>query len=312
MPIDPRVAELPGFVLLREKLPRLHDEIDRLIASSAYGVRPNGPALDQMAGFIEPAELGAFIEAVDLFYEKHPWPRTTLISLLQNPRLSRKDLLDGDRFPTVYRNVADQLDEILQFKHLWSAHGSVSDLVATLVGQPAFGRLDGASVGRIVYALKNQADQESLAAAEFSVLLAVDWERNAVPSTTLADLVAQRIVDPAVATELLKKVVATRKYPFFQIDLLAHVLESVDDRAFRSYLLGAQTGTLSTTSLDKLLLRLAETNPHGFATLYLRNRSAFKKKFQPAGMFSSEKEIYRLCWNKIGLWDKLMTTFFPG
>ena len=59
MSIDPRVAELPGFVLLRDKLPRLHDEIDRLVASSAFGVRPNGPALDQMAGFIEPAELGA-------------------------------------------------------------------------------------------------------------------------------------------------------------------------------------------------------------------------------------------------------------
>lgn len=312
MSIDPRVAELPGFVLLRDKLPRLHDEIDRLVASSAFGVRPNGPALDQMAGFIEPAELGAFVQAVDLFYEKHPWPRTTLISLLQNTRLSRKDLLDGDRFPTVYRNVVDQLDEILQFKHLWSAHGSVSDLVATIVGQPAFARLDGASVGRLAYTLKNQADQESLAAAEFSVLLAVDWERNAVPSTTLADLVAQRIVDPAVAPALLKKFVACARYPFFQIDLLAHALESVDDRTFRSYVLGVTAAAVSSTNLDKLFLQLAQTNPHGFANLFLRNRSTFKAKFQPTGMFSSEKEIYRICWNKIGLWDKLMATFFPG
>lgn len=312
MPTDPRVAELPGFVLLRDKLPRLHDEIDRLVASSLFGVRPNGPALDQMAGFIELAELAAFVGAVDLFYEKHAWPRTTLISLLQNSRLSRKDLLDGDRFPMIYRNVVEQLDELLQFKHLWNAHGSVSDLVATVVGQPAFARLDGTSLGRLVYALKNQADQESLAAAEFSVLIAIDWARNATQAITLADLVAQRMVEPAVAAELLKKIAETDKYPFFQIDLLAHALESVDEPAFRSYLLGPRTGTISTTSLDKLLLRLAQSNPNGFARLFLRSRSAFKKKFQPAGMFTSEKEIYRLCWGKVGLWDKIMATFFPG
>ncbi len=312
MPQDPRVAELPGFVLLRERLPRFHDEVARLVAASTFGVRPNGPALDQIAEFVEPGELEAFAAAVDLFYEKHPWPRTTLISLLQNSRLSRTNLIDGDRLPTIYRNAVEQLDEILQFKHLWTAHGSVSELVATIVGQPAFARLDGASVGKLAYALKNQADQESLAAAEFSVLLAVDWARNAVPSTTLADLLAQRMVEPAVAAELLKKVAEADKYPFFQIDLLAHALESVDEPAFRSYLLGPRTGTLSTTSLDKLLLRLAQSNPNGFARLFLRSRSAFKKKFQPAGMFPSEKEIYRLCWGKVGLWDKVMATFFPG
>lgn len=312
MPQDPRVAELPGFVLLREKLPRFRDEVARLVASSSFGLRPIGPALDQIAEFVDPSELLAFAAAVDLFYEKHPWPRTTLISLLQNSRLPRNGLIDGDRFPTIYRNVVEQLDELLQFKHLWTAHGSVSDLVATIVGQPAFARLDGASVGRLVYALKNQADQESLAAAEFSVLLAVDWARNAVPSTTLADLLAQRMVEPAIAAELLKKVAESDKYPFFQIDLLAHALESVDEPAFRSYLLGPRTGTLSTTSLDKLLLRLAQSNPNGFARLFLRGRSTFKKKFQPAGMFTSEKEIYRLCWGKVGLWDKLMATFFPG
>lgn len=312
MPQDPRVAELPGFVLLREKLSRFHDEVARLVASSSFGLRPNGPALDQIAEFVEHGELEAFAAAVDLFYEKHPWPRTTLISLLQNSRLPRKDLIDGDRLPTIYRNLADQFDEILQFKHLWTAHGSVSDLVATIVGQPAFARLDAPSIGKLVYALKNQADQESLAAAEFSVLLAVDWQRNSVPSTTLADLVAQRIVEPAVAAELLKKIVEADKYPFFQIDLLAHVLESADGQSFRSYLLGPRTATLSTTSLDKLLLRLAQSNPNEFARLFLRSRSTFRKKFQPAGMFASEKEIYRLCWGKVGLWDKLMATFFPG
>lgn len=312
MPIDPRVAELPGFVLLRDKLPRLHDEIDRLVASSLFGVRPNGPALDQMAGFIELAELAAFVGAVDLFYEKHPWPRTTVISLLQNPRLSRKELLDGDRFPMVYRNVVQQLDEILQYKHLWTTHGSIGDLMATLVGQPAFARLDGTSLHGLVFALKNQADQESLAEAEFSVLLAIDWERNATQAITLADLVSQRLVEPAVATALLKKFLACARYPFFQIDLLAHVLESVDDRAFRSYALGVTAATVSSMTLDKLLLHLAQTNPHGFANLFLRNRTAMKKKFQPIGMFSSEKEIYRICWGKIGFWDKLMATFFPG
>ncbi|MEI6510896.1 MAG: hypothetical protein WCO25_02520 [Candidatus Uhrbacteria bacterium] len=312
MPTDPRIAELPGFVLLRDKLPRLHDEIDRLVASSVFGVRPSGPALDQMAGFIELAELGAFVQAVDLFYEKHPWPRTTVISLLQNPRLSRKELLDGDRYSMVYRNAVQQLDEILQYKHLWAAHGSASDLMATIVSQPAFSRLDGSTVHGLVFALKNQADQESLAEAEFALLLAIDWTRNASPAITLADLVAQRMVEPAVAVALLQKIVETTRYPFFQIDLLAHVLESVPENTFRGYLLGPKTSNVPSPSLDKLLLHLAQTNPHAFANLFLRHRSTFKKKFQPTGMFSSEKEIYRICWGKIGLWDKIMATFFPG
>ena len=314
MPTDPRVAQLPGFVLLREKLPRLHEETERLVAASSFGLRPSGPALDQIATFIEPDELAAFTAAVDLFYEKHPWPRTTVISLLQNPRLPRKELLDGDRFPTVYRNAVQQMDEILQYKHLWSAHGSATELFATVVGQPAFARLDGASVSTLVYALKNQSDQESLAEAEFSMLLAVDWARNAVPASTLADLVAQRLVDPSVAASVLRKVAEAGRYPFFQVDLLLHALESVPANDFRAFVLRLNKDLVPSNLLNALLLRLAEINPHGFATIFLCHRSVFKKAFGPTGnfLFQNEQLVQKACWKKAGMWDKLVATFFPG
>lgn len=293
---------------LTAAFPEQPEVLFAFIKGSGGGLDVFGDVLEQQIQQIPQVSLGVFVRALDGLSPKEYWPRKVVTALLCRNDIDPRSYISSAEFPSLYRNIVHHFSVSVAGVQA-DAFDPVKVLTA-LMDDPAFVQLDAKAIAELAREIGNLKRQEDLAPVKIVLLERLDWQSTMYFSERFFVGIPEQRLSEDHAIHMLERMRVMGRYPFTDVGYLIALACSLTPQRRNAFLLRDMSRLLTTLAdREQLLLGLAQRLPEGFAYFYAKK----KKQVLGSSNFQSDrqKEIYRLCWTSLGLWEQLKVMILP-
>ena len=240
---------------------------------------------------------------MDSFWTKQFYPENVVLALILNPNLHPNLVINSRISPRLYKSI---LDQIRYFHDAFRANQQkfgYLELLHFLVADPIFQSLDKNFHSEIVRSTRDLQPSESLNQLKTKLLIQINFEEN-VFYTEFFDTLLNFYIQTQTAVFLLAKIAKLGYHPFYNVDFMVYLLTAADELYFKKYILGGVMAIFPKEyELEKVFLKLSQTNPHDFAFIYIKNKRKLGRRFSKYNKTALQIQVN--CWRQLGFWKRI-------
>ena len=264
--------------------------------------------LNFLAERISYDRLEEFVTYAESFFRPATFSHGFLQALFINPHIHAGDMLRHTNNRLFYLGAINYVDWL--FDQIVHADPPVSPVgvMDAVVDNVFFKTLNKNQYYNIVREIMRRVKQGDFSQTLQKILLYVDGQYLLDLPDVFLEYCSRMVLDSETAKVVCQKIVLRGEYSNHNIVFLAQVV-SCTNKQIMQRVIYKDILTLFPVDYKRgvFLRELARINAFSFAQLFLKKQKFFKRVLpKHSGEF---KEVYKMCWSQVGLFDKFKAMF---
>ncbi|MBT5262773.1 MAG: hypothetical protein HOL80_02640 [Candidatus Magasanikbacteria bacterium] len=252
--------------------------------------------------------LQEFVTYAESFFRPSTFSHGFLQALFINPHIHAGEMLRHTNNRLFYLGAINYVDWL--FDQIVHANPPVSpvEVMDAVVDNTFFKTLDKNHYNSIVREIMRRVRQGDFSKTLQKILLYVDGQFMLDLPDAFLEYCSTMAMESETAKVVYQKIVSRGDYNMHNILFLTKVVSSTDKQIMqRAIYRDILTLFPAEYKRGVFLRELARINAFGFAQLFLKKQKFFKRVLPK---YSGEfKEVYKMCWSQVGLFDKFKALF---